>query len=205
MLKTALKQQYNLDVDVRSTCLRLYAPADQAWWVRDFGGGVQSSTVSLLDAALHNFADSEAFTADSQFITQPDALGHFEVVPLKARLSIQQFKTLFRDLDIGAQYQQHLESYLGQTAPVVEGVLRARVLLNQQAALTVAARMALIKGDIQALDHALITGLIKGQQNLMLDGKAAHCHDLSRCTMARCRQHRNQRCPSAVKRYWQAG
>ncbi|WP_133298315.1 dermonecrotic toxin domain-containing protein [Pseudomonas sp. GL93] len=33
--------------------------------------------------------------------------------------------------------------------------------------------------DIQALDHALITGLIKGQQNLMLDGKAAHCHDLS--------------------------
>ncbi|WP_248749887.1 DUF6543 domain-containing protein [Pseudomonas sp. MWU15-20650] len=179
LLKAALKQQYNLDVDVRSTHLRLYAPADQAWWVKDFGGGVQSRTVSLLDAALHNFADSETFTADSQFITQPDALGHFEVVPLKAQLSIQQFKTLVRDLDIGAQYQQHLDSYLGRTAPVVEGVLRARVVLNQQAALAVAARMALIKGDILASDHALITGLAKGQQPLMLDGKVAHCHDLS--------------------------
>lgn len=62
---------------------------------------------------------------------------------------------------------------------MVEGVLRAQVLLNQQAALTVAARMALIKGDIQALDHALITGWVKGQQHLTLDGKAAHCHDLS--------------------------
>ncbi|QUW65934.1 hypothetical protein KFQ04_27675 [Pseudomonas synxantha] len=179
LLKAALKQQYNLDVDVRSTCLRLYAPANQAWWVGDFSGGVQSRTVSLLDAALHNFADSEAFTADSQFITQPDARGHFDVIPLKARLSIQQFKTLVRGLDIGAQYQQHLENYLGRTAPVVEGVLRARVMLNQQAALKVAARMALIRGDIQALDHALITGLVRGQQNLTLDGKAAHCHDLS--------------------------
>ncbi|WP_078820375.1 dermonecrotic toxin domain-containing protein [Pseudomonas synxantha] len=179
LLKAALKQQYNLDVDVRSTCLRLYAPANQAWWVGDFSGGVQSRTVSLLDAALHNFADSEAFTADSQFITRPDALGHFDVVPLKAQLSIQQFKTLVRGLDIGAQYQQHLENYLGRTAPVVEGVLRARVMLNQQAALKVAARMALIRGDIQALDHALITGLVRGQQNLTLDGKAAHCHDLS--------------------------
>ena len=179
LLKAALKQQYNLDVDVRSTCLRLYAPANRAWWVGDFGAGVQSRTVSLLDAALHNFADSEAFTADSQFITQPDALGHFDVVPLKAQLSIQQFKTLVRGLDIGARYQQHLENYLGRTAPVVEGVLRARVVINQQAALTVAARMALIKGDILALDHALITGLVRGQQNLMLDGQAAHCHDLS--------------------------
>lgn len=179
LLKAALIQQYNLDVDVRSTYLRLYAPANQAWWVVDFRGGVQSRTVSLLDAALHNFADNETFTADSQFITQPDALGHFEVLPLKARLSIQQFKTLVRGLDIGAQYQQHLENYLGRTAPVVEGVLRAQVLLNQQAALTVAARMALIKGDIQALDHALITGWVKGQQHLTLDGKAAHCHDLS--------------------------
>lgn len=81
LLKAALIQQYNLDVDVRSTYLRLYAPANQAWWVVDFRGGVQSRTVSLLDAALHNFADNETFTADSQFITQPDALGHFEVLP----------------------------------------------------------------------------------------------------------------------------
>ena len=179
LLKAALKQHYNLDVDVHRTCLQLYAPARQAWWVKNLSAGVQSRTVSLLDAALHNFAETETFTADSQFITRPDASGRFDVLPLKNQLSIQQFKTLMRTLDIGAQYQAHLELYLGRSQPVVEGVLRARVLVNQRAALKVAARMALMKGDIQAADHALITGLIEGSQGLTLEGKAAHCHDLS--------------------------
>lgn len=179
LLKAALKQHHNLEVDVRSTYLRLYAPATQPWWVKDFSSGVRSRTVSLLDAALHNFADTETFSADSQFITQPDALGHFDVLPLARTLSIAQFKTLVRNLDIGAQYQRHLDEHLGRTAPVVEGVLRARVVLNQQAALNVAACMALIKGDIQARDHELISALIKGQANPMFDGKPAHCHDLS--------------------------
>ncbi|KRP46480.1 Leucine rich repeat-containing protein [Pseudomonas libanensis] len=179
LLRAALKRHHNLDVDVRSTYLRLYAPATQPWWVKDFSAGVRSRTVSLLDAALHNFADTETFSADSQFITQPDALGHFDVLPLARTLSIAQFKTLVRNLDIGAQYQQHLEEHLGRTAPVVEGVLRARVVLNQQAALKVAARMALAKGDIQAEDHALINALIEGRTDLTLDGKAAHSHDLS--------------------------
>ncbi|AZE53375.1 Leucine-rich repeat [Pseudomonas synxantha] len=179
LLRAALKQHHNLDVDVRSTYLRLYAPATQPWWVKDFSAGVRSRTVSLLDAALHNFADTETFSADSRFITQPDALGHFDVLPLARTLSIAQFKTLVRNLDIGAQYQQHLDEHLGRTAPVVEGVLRARVVLNQQAALKVAARMALLKGDIQAQDHGLVNALIEGQANLTLDGKPAYCHDLS--------------------------
>lgn len=179
LLKAALKQHYNLEVDVHGTWLQLYAPAQQPWWVKDFSAGVQSRTVSLLDAALHNFADNEAFTADSQFITQPDASGHFEVLPLKSTLSIQQFKTLVRSLDIGAQYQTHLELYLGRTEPVVDGVLRARVTRNHVAALKVAAQMALMKGDIQPQDHDLITQLMAGQQGLTLDGKAVHCHDLS--------------------------
>lgn len=179
LLKAALKRHYNLDVDVQRTCLRLYAPAKQAWWVKNLSGGVQSRTVSLLDAALHNFADSEVFTADSQFITRPDASGRFEVLRLNNTLSIQQFKTLVRSLDIGAQYQTHLELYLGRTEPVVDGVLRARVTANQLAALNVAAQMALMKGDIQPQDHQLITHLIEGRQGLTLDGKAAHCHDLS--------------------------
>ncbi|MGE1155933.1 dermonecrotic toxin domain-containing protein [Pseudomonas kitaguniensis] len=179
LLKAALKQHYNLDVDVRSTCLRLYAPAEQPWWVIDLSGGVRSRTVSLLDAALHNFAHSESFSADSQFITQPDALGHFDVLPLKSTLSIEQFVTLVRTLDIGAQYHKHLELYLGLNQPVVHGVLRARVNANQQAALKVAAHMALMKGDIQPADLRLITDLIAGRQLLTLDAKPVHCHDLS--------------------------
>ncbi|OAE14170.1 hypothetical protein AZH11_02325 [Pseudomonas simiae] len=179
LLKAALKHQYKLDVDVRSTCLRLYSPAQQPWWVKNLSGGVQSRTVSLLDAALHNFANTETFTDDSQFISRPDALGNFDILSLKKQMSIPQFKTLVRTLDIGAQYQQHLELYLGRTQPLVDGVLRAHVTLNHQAALKVAAQMALMKKDIEPLDHLLITDLIAGRQGLTLDGKAAHCHDLS--------------------------
>ena len=173
LLKAALQQQYNLDVDVRNTWLRLYAP------VRNLSDGVQSRTVSLLDAALHNFADTETFTADSRFISRPDALGHFNVLPLNRKLSIQQFKTLLRSLDIGAQYQVHLELYLGRTQPVVQGVLRARVTRNQVEALKVAAQMALMKNDIGLADERLIAALIAGHPSLTLDGNAAYCHDLS--------------------------
>ncbi|WP_421555830.1 dermonecrotic toxin domain-containing protein [Pseudomonas kitaguniensis] len=179
LLKAALKQQYNLEVDVHKTCLRLYAPAQAPWWVINLNAGVHSRTVSLLDAALHNFAHTEAFSADSQFITLPDAQGHFDVVPLHSTVTIQQFIALVRSLDIGDQYRQDLELYLGLTEPVVHGVLRARVTGNHQAALNVAAQMALMKGDILPADHRLITALISERQALTLDGKAVHCHALS--------------------------
>ena len=37
----------------------------------DVTGGVTTRTVSLLDAALHNFAKTETVLADSQYITNP--------------------------------------------------------------------------------------------------------------------------------------
>jgi hypothetical protein len=179
LLIAALKQHHDVEVDVRSTYLRLYAPANRPWWVVNVSGGVQSRTVSLLDAALQNFADTEVFTDDSLFITQPDALDQFEAAALNTRLSIAQFKTLVRQLDIGAQYQAQLELHLGRTEPVVDGVLRAHVTRNQLAALKVAAQMALMKGDIRPEDHRLITQLIAGHRRLVLDGKTVHCHNLS--------------------------
>ena len=68
LLIQALKEQYNLELDVRDTFLRLYSSAKTSGWSLNVLGGVSSRTVSLLSAALHNFAEGEVFTADSAFI-----------------------------------------------------------------------------------------------------------------------------------------
>lgn len=69
LLEQALKDRFGVEDDVEDTWLRLYAPVKTAWWVHDFSGGTTSRTVSLLDAALHNFSRDESFTQDSEFIT----------------------------------------------------------------------------------------------------------------------------------------
>ena len=112
LLQQALRDRFGVEDDVEETWLRLYAPAKTAWWVHDFSAGTTSRTISLLDAALHNFSRDEAFTQDSEFITRPDARGHFGVKRLKHKLSIDQFKSLCRELNIGAKYQQHLKEFL---------------------------------------------------------------------------------------------
>ncbi|WP_256537001.1 DUF6543 domain-containing protein [Pseudomonas sp. 28 E 9] len=53
LLKNALREYGN--IDVKNTFIRLYAPAKNSWWAIGIRKGVTSRTVSLLDAALHNF------------------------------------------------------------------------------------------------------------------------------------------------------
>ena len=93
LLQQALNERFGVEDDVEETWLRLYAPAETSWG-HNFTGATTSRTVSLLDAALHNFSSKEVFTQDSEFITRPDVRGHFSVVQLKHKLSIEQFKSL---------------------------------------------------------------------------------------------------------------
>ena len=60
ILGGALSADYG-PIDVRNTYVRLYVKASTAWWVHDFKSGVTSHTLSLLDAALHNFAATDSF------------------------------------------------------------------------------------------------------------------------------------------------
>lgn len=73
ILKQALKTRFGLDLDVQATFLHLYVPVTVPGF--PIKTGARTWTVSLLDAALHNFEEREtradAFEADSTFITQP--------------------------------------------------------------------------------------------------------------------------------------
>ncbi|MCT7085143.1 hypothetical protein, partial [Salmonella enterica] len=73
-------------VDVRNTYLRLYVEANLAWWKINISGAQTSKTVSLLDAALGNFAASDDFL-DFAFLGPSDARGLLDVLSITHRTS----------------------------------------------------------------------------------------------------------------------
>ena len=179
LLRTALKDQYGVEDDVRTTFLHLYLPKQLPWYATDPSRGVVTRTVSLLDAALHNFADSETCEADSDFISQPDERGLFDLKPIKRKMSIAQFQTLCRDLDIGAKYTDHLASVLLSGDAVAKTVLKRKVINSQKAAFKVAAQLAVMTGDIGPYTRDVVMAMLDGRQSLQLNGKTQRFHELS--------------------------
>ncbi|WP_223466595.1 dermonecrotic toxin domain-containing protein [Pseudomonas sp. GL-RE-26] len=179
ILQQALKDRFGVDDDVEQTWLHLYAPVKTSWWVHDFSDGTTSRTVSLLDAALHNFSLDESFHQDSEFITRPDARGHFGVKHLKHKLSIDQFKSLCRELNIGARYQQHLNDFLLSTNRVASNYLRYIVIRSQKSALNVAAQMALMKKDIDQEAYDVVQGMLDDRSKMQWRGQPVGYYNLS--------------------------
>ncbi|PZW99059.1 hypothetical protein DFS28_103117 [Pseudomonas sp. 478] len=170
LLHQALKQQYGVDIDVRNTYLKLFSPAKLSPWVHNITGGVSSRTVSMLDAALHNFALNEVLLSDSQFISRPDELGRFEILDIRNKVSIEQFKAVCRELDIGARYKEHLESYLRPSDGLAKGVVQHRIIKSQKAALNAAMDWALMRKDISANGYRVMKGILEGVKGLTLEG-----------------------------------
>ncbi|TDV40837.1 E3 ligase-like protein (putative virulence factor) [Pseudomonas helmanticensis] len=179
LLKAKIKARHGIEPDVKTTFLRLYLPKDKPWYTIDVSGGVATRTVSLLDAALHNFASSETVGHGSDYISKPDERGLFDVLPIKGAMPVSQFQTLCRDLDIGAQYKKHLESYLLPGEPLAESVLQHKVSESQKDALAVAAHLALIKEDIPYDAYKMLLSLTEDKPQLLLNGRSMQCSDLS--------------------------
>lgn len=179
LLKARLLEQFQIDVDVKNTYLRLYASAQTPWYVHNFNKASKARTVSMLDAALHNFAHDEHYQNYSTFITKTDvARDLFDSSPINRTISVSQFQTLCRELDLGARYRRHLETVLLDKEPVAETYLRTRVEQSQKATLKAAAQMARLKKDIGHSAHALIREVLLGRQTLTLDGQPMLVCDL---------------------------
>ncbi|WP_158960998.1 dermonecrotic toxin domain-containing protein [Pseudomonas sp. PB106] len=180
LLRRALRQKYAVNVDVRTTYLLLYIPKGGSWGLPDPLGGTTARSVSLLDAALHNFAVGEAFIKkDSAFTSQPDARGHFTTQQIQRNMTIKQFMTLCRELDIGRQYQAHVKQILKPIGVLDRLELKTKLIANEKAMFENAAAMALAKGDISDNAYAVVTGLLAGNTGLTLLGKVTECCNLS--------------------------
>lgn len=178
LLSAALKDQFGLELNVKTTYLRLYIPATIPWFPIK-SGAARTWTVSLLEAALHNFEADERFEASSAYISQPDAQGESQPLPdIRDTLSIQRFTQLCRTLDIGARYQRYLEENLGLTDAAVAAVLQTQVSTSQRAALDAALQLAVMKNDINPDAHQALQRLLEGQPDASLGGQPLRSHEL---------------------------
>ncbi|WP_330206616.1 dermonecrotic toxin domain-containing protein [Pseudomonas sp. AM14(2022)] len=183
LLRAELAERFGLNLDVRQTFLRLYLP-DHVPWLRIKSGAARTWTVSLLDAALHNFESSEtsadAFESASGYVSQPSPDGQFSVLPnIPKAMSIPAFTRLCRELDIGRRYNTYLQDNLGVSNPLVAAVLQPQVCTSDKAALVAALQMAYMQKLLGADVHRLILGLLDGLQHLRLNRQAWHCHALT--------------------------
>ncbi|TDK52452.1 dermonecrotic toxin domain-containing protein [Pseudomonas moraviensis] len=181
LLKAELKSCFDLDLDVRTTFVRLYIPSA---WLQFPIKGTRVWDVSLLDAALHNFeekeTDEEAFGADATYITAPTATGQFELLPaINDKMSISAFTRLCRRLDIGAKYKASLEENLGYSDPMTASVLRGKLDASQKAAMKAALQWALMQRDVSANAARLVEALLDGMKGIYVHGAPILCHDVT--------------------------
>lgn len=166
LLEQAL-QKAGFTLPVNQVFIRLYAPTTDAFGVGS--GAFMVKTLSLLQAALHNFEQPETeagyFANDSGFITEPDTLGRFE--PYATDLTIATFASLCRRLDIGRLYQEELADYLFPDSHLSQRVLHGHYINHQKSVLEVDAQIALLKGDIDESAHDLMMRVVKGERQIM--------------------------------------
>ena len=173
LLQARLKAKYGIEDDVEKTFVRLY------WQTGLVAPGFKIRTVSLLDAALHNFSDSEVFHSDSMFISQPDTRGHFDVKgSTLGKMNIKQFVELCRDLDIGAKHSRYLRRSLLPIDGLAQVVLQRKVVKSQKDAMRTAAQLALMKKDIDESAHGIVMSIINEQKELHWAGKRVSCYSL---------------------------
>ncbi|NWC45570.1 leucine-rich repeat domain-containing protein [Pseudomonas edaphica] len=183
LLQQGLTSRFGIELDVTATYLRLYAPVTVPLFPVDLGG-VKAWTVSLVDAALHNFDAAEgekaAYTTDSTFITQPSAAGQFDTLPaVSEKISIAQFVGLCRELDIGAQYQRYLKGFFGFQNATLQASLRSKVIANLKAEAQTCVHMARLKKDASESTLRTLQAQLDGLRGLTLQGKVLLNHDLS--------------------------
>jgi len=174
LLMDALQSQHGLSVPLRTTELV------QVHHLFTFGTYVtEHNTVSLLEAALHNFEEATAFSRDSALalagnaqFTSTTVVGQttlgdsdtqvdyelpsetFVIEPLD--LSPEAFATTCRQLDIGQCYQQHLEACFDSDSQTVS----AAFIDVQREQLQLAADLAFVRHDIDGLAQDVIAALV---------------------------------------------
>ncbi|PTT25506.1 dermonecrotic toxin domain-containing protein [Pseudomonas sp. HMWF021] len=134
--------------------------------------------LELLQAALHNFEKSEeeedAFHHSSGFRWRLTAGGSETFFGISLGLQVHEFIQLCRRLDLGGQYQAYMKKFFYQAGPD----LQTRFIRSQKAALRAAAELALLQGDIDPAEYAMVQSVIDGEKSPRLRGHPVWVGDL---------------------------
>jgi hypothetical protein len=190
-LKDALKQRFNLDVDVKN----VYFARKYGFKSRDdlFGFLVFDQqrdselnyvyrAVSLLEAALANFEpDEERASAcnDCQIITawssyDGDVIPTFSAVNSQAlAIAPHEFAQVCRSLDVGNLYQQHIKAIVQPDEATQRTALETQLQEHQRQLLALSAEMAAHQTEwgIGADAYRMIKQVITDPGSATLDGK----------------------------------
>lgn len=177
LLKTALQAQFNESASPSELLLRLYVPSNILGVIDTNASTIRRST--LLEAALHNFEQDE--TRDEAFrsgsaVLRKDVQGSLQEI---GHITPQQFATLCRGLDIGRQYQTHIQSLLKPADAQARRRLKERSIASDKAALKLASMTAYLKGDVGLYAYSKIGELIDGKHDIQLYGRPMQNHRLS--------------------------
>jgi Leucine-rich repeat (LRR) protein len=180
VLIKALKDQFSIEVDVNKTLLCLRRPLEVGVLEIEVAS-FEVLKLSLLQAALHNFEESEcedgAFHHNSGFVLETATPGTFEVVNFD--MTVRAFLSLCRAVDVGAQYQAYVKAFFQPADTQKEATLRQQFKTSQKTALRAAAELALLKKDIEPDDYTMILSVINGEIHPRLGHKQVWFRDLS--------------------------
>lgn len=179
LLLKALKDQYAVEVDVNTTLMCLRRPLEVGVLAVELSS-FEFLKLTMLQAALHNFEAWEckpgAYHQTSGFMVSTATPGTY--APVAVNLTISQFTTLCRRLDIGAKYQAYLKSFFHPADTRVEATLRQDFIASQKAAMRAAAEQALLTKDIEPGDYAMILSVINGENHPWMGDKQVWFHDM---------------------------
>lgn len=179
LLVKALKDQYQVQVDVDQTLLCLKRPVEMGILHIELAS-YEFLKLSMLDAALHNFeaheCDEGAWHETSGFLVATQTPDTFE--SLSPGITVSQFLGLCRSLDIGKQYQTYLKAFLQPADPLAEAALRDPFIASQKATMRAAAEQALLQKDIEPADYTMILSVIAGEMHPWMGNRQVWFEDL---------------------------
>ncbi|MGE1155162.1 NEL-type E3 ubiquitin ligase domain-containing protein [Pseudomonas kitaguniensis] len=179
LLLKELKERFSVEVDVNQTFLRLKRALTVSILEVE-AASYKVLALPMLQAALHNFEAAEceagAYHSSSGFTVagaEPDTFRSVSV-----NLSVSQFLTVCRRLDLGAKYQAYLQSFFHPADTVTEATLRRHFIASQKTAMRAAAEQALLTRDIEPADYAMIVSVINGEVHPWMGDKQVWFKDM---------------------------
>ena len=177
LLRSSMQSNFNRVRNIDELTVQLEVPSKIGFVIDTGASRVRQST--LLEAALHNFEESEteegAFR-NSSGIYRRDSLGSLS---LESAITLPEFASMCRRLDIGAQYQRHIKSVLLPVTEQARQTLQQDCVASEKAAFHVAALIARLKGDISDHAYSKLAQLRENQANVTFYEQPLHSHRLS--------------------------
>ncbi|WP_024676791.1 NEL-type E3 ubiquitin ligase domain-containing protein [Pseudomonas syringae] len=174
VLSHAFLERFKLALDVEAFQLMTWR-YDSAWKPAPL-------EQTLLQAALQNFASSNRSRFDPySAILRTGGVRYWLIdsaerryrIEYKDRLDIspEQFADFCHELDLGTQYQAHLDSVFKPTGPDAAQAVAAAFIDSERDAVEVLAHIAMMKGDITDTAYQVLLNVVQPEDRPQWDGK----------------------------------